>query len=147
VANFPGFFTYEPKFETRRTQMIQQLVNKVRTADNNSRLTSERQNSNHGSMAKKQTPKFDPQWAKAKNVCRLNVEDIRMAKALGMSPRGLMKNIPSPTQRWKRPVKYWIRELYEKRFGRETGPASKSSRPCTHAGAAGTETFDVNIPF
>ena len=98
-------------------------------------------------MATKQTPKYDPQWAKAKNVCRLNVEDIRMAKALGMSPRGLMKNNPSPTQRWKLPVKYWIRELYEKRFGRETGPASKSSQPCTHASAADTEAFDANIPF
>ena len=117
--------------------MIQQLVNSVRTAGNNSRLTSARQKSNHVSMATKQTPKYDPQWAKAKNVCRLNVEDIRMAKALGMSPRGLMKNNPSPTQRWKLPVKYWIRELYEKRFGRETGPASKSSQPCTHAFRAG----------
>ena len=65
-------------------------------------------------MAKKK--KYDPQWAKAKNVCRLNMEDIRMAKALGLSPRTLMKNNPTPTQRWKAPVKYWIRDLYEKRF-------------------------------
>ena len=98
-------------------------------------------------MSTNQTPKYDPQWAKAKNVCRLDVEDIRMAKALGLSPKGLIKNNPSPKQRWKLPVKYWIRELHEKHFGRETGPASKSSQPCTHAGAADTEAFDANIPF
>lgn len=59
--------------------------------------------------------KHDPAWAKAKQVCRLNMEDIRMAKELGLSPRALMKNVPSPTQQWKAPVKIWIRELYEKR--------------------------------
>ena len=26
-----------------------------------------------------QPPKHDPQWAKAKQVCRLNLEDLRMA--------------------------------------------------------------------
>jgi len=39
---------------------------------------------------------YDTHWAKAKNVCRLNMEDIRMAKALGMSPKTLMKTIPAP---------------------------------------------------
>lgn len=78
-------------------------------------------------MAKNQKPKYDPQWAKAKTVCRLNMEDIRMAKELGLSPKSLMKNNPSPTQRWKLPVKDWIRELYEKRFGQRIGCASKPS--------------------
>lgn len=64
---------------------------------------------------KKKAEKCDPEWAKAKNLCRLNQEEIRMAKELHMSPRGLMKNIPSPKQQWKLPVKLWIRELYEKR--------------------------------
>ena len=41
-------------------------------------------------------PKHDPLWAKAKQVCRLNLEDIAMAKALGMKPKSLMKNQPSP---------------------------------------------------
>jgi hypothetical protein len=57
----------------------------------------------------------DPAWANAKKVCRLNTEDIRMAKELGLSPRALMKNVSSPTQQWKAPVKFWIRDLYEKR--------------------------------
>ena len=61
----------------------------------------------------------DEQWKKAKRVCRLSVEDIRMARELGMSPKSLMKNMPSPTQRWKAPVKVWIQTLYEKRFGKK----------------------------
>lgn len=44
-----------------------------------------------------------------------------MAKELGFKPKSLMKNIPSPSQRWKMPVKQWIRELHEERFGRRTG--------------------------
>jgi hypothetical protein len=55
-------------------------------------------------MAKKK-PRHDPQWAKTKNVCRLNMDDIRMAKELGMSPQSLRKNKPSPSQPWKQPVK------------------------------------------
>ena len=38
-----------------------------------------------------------------------------MAKELGISPRSLIKNIPSPAQRWKQPVKDWIRELYARK--------------------------------
>ena len=63
----------------------------------------------------KKKVKHDPAWAKAKTVCRLNQEDIRMAKELGMNPRTLLKNGPSPNQQWKAPVKFWIRDLYEKR--------------------------------
>jgi hypothetical protein len=44
-----------------------------------------------------------------------------MAKELGISPQSLRKNRPSPSQPWKQPVKDWIGELYEKRFGRKTG--------------------------
>ncbi len=65
-------------------------------------------------------PKHDPEWAKAKQLCRLNMDDIRKAKELGMSPRALMKNIPTPNQQWKTPVKVWIHELYEKRFARSS---------------------------
>ncbi len=61
--------------------------------------------------------KRDEDWVKAKAMCRLNQEDIEMAKKLGIKPPALIKNIPSPKQRWKAPVKQWIRELYEKRFG------------------------------
>lgn len=57
-------------------------------------------------------------WAEAKKRCRLNQADIQMAKELSMKPKSLIKNIPSPKQQWKAPVKYWTRDLYEKRFGR-----------------------------
>lgn len=81
---------------------------------------------------KKKVEKYDPQWAEAKKLCRLNQEEIRMAKELGMKPRSLMKNIPSPKQQWKLPVKMWIRELYEKRhpgkgFRPEPGPQPEPS--------------------
>ncbi|MFG6115532.1 hypothetical protein ACGTN9_10100 [Halobacillus sp. MO56] len=56
-------------------------------------------------------------WAEAKKRCRLNHEDIQMAKELGMSPKSLVKNIPSPKQQWKAPVKVWIRNMYDKKFG------------------------------
>ena len=63
----------------------------------------------------KTAPKHDPQWAKAKKVCRLNMDDIRKAKELGLSPQTLIKNVPGPSQQWKTPVKVWIQELYEQR--------------------------------
>ncbi len=80
-------------------------------------------------MVTTKTPKHDPQWAKAKNVCRLNMEDIRMAKELGIPPKSLIKNQPSPSERWKLPVKQWIRELYEKRFGRKTSAPGEKAQP------------------
>ena len=58
--------------------------------------------------------KRDQAWVEAKRRCQLNQDDIRKAKELGMNPRKLIKNIPSKSQQWKAPVKYWIRELYEK---------------------------------
>jgi hypothetical protein len=64
---------------------------------------------------KKKTPKYDPAWAEAKKRCRLNMQDIKMAQELGLSPRALIKNIPGSNQQWKAPVKDWIRELYTKR--------------------------------
>ena len=45
-----------------------------------------------------------------------------MAKRLGMSPKSLMKNQPGPSQRWKKPVKIWIRDLHEHRFGPQAPP-------------------------
>ena len=54
-------------------------------------------------------------WAEAKKKCRLNEEDIRMAKEMGLNPKSLIKNIPSPREQWKQPVKIWIREMYEER--------------------------------
>ena len=65
---------------------------------------------------KKKGSKHDPQWGKAKQLCRLNQEDIRKAKELGLGPKSLTKNIPNPNQQWKQSVKDWINELYEARF-------------------------------
>jgi hypothetical protein len=94
--------------------------------------------------------KHDPHWAKAKQVCRLNLEDIRMAKELGLSPKTLMKNQPSPSQRWKLPVKLWIRELHEKRFGARANAVSHSnpSVPPPHPAKGGDGgEVDLEIPF
>ncbi|PEJ58843.1 hypothetical protein CN692_07655 [Bacillus sp. AFS002410] len=55
-------------------------------------------------------------WEEAKKLCRLNATDIQMAKELGMTPKSLIKNIPTPNQQWKAPVKVWIRDLYVKKF-------------------------------
>lgn len=69
-------------------------------------------------MAKKTTKlknKKDALWIEAKRKCRLSMEDIRMAKEMGLNPRNLIKNIPSKSEQWKLPVKEWIREMYQNR--------------------------------
>ncbi|GAA0438654.1 hypothetical protein GCM10008983_14420 [Lentibacillus halophilus] len=72
-------------------------------------------------------------WAEAKKKCRLNQADIRMAKELGMTPKSLIKNIPSPQQQWKAPVKTWIRDLYENKFGMVLGnEPHKANQPNNH---------------
>ncbi len=53
-------------------------------------------------------------WAEAKAKCRLNDNDIAIAKRLGLNPRSLIKNIPSKSELWKAPVKDWLHELVEK---------------------------------
>jgi hypothetical protein len=82
-------------------------------------------------------------WADAKSRCRLNAEDVRMAKALGLDPRDLISNVPSPAQTWKQPVKAWIRELFRNheekaatRQGRQTGPVAAAAMPATEADGA-----------
>lgn len=64
------------------------------------------------------TKKDSQAWAEAKKRCRLNDTDIQMAKKLGMTPKSLIKNIPALNQQWKAPIKVWIRDLYEEKFGR-----------------------------
>ncbi|WP_404349115.1 hypothetical protein LG311_01960 [Sutcliffiella horikoshii] len=64
------------------------------------------------------TKKNSQAWAEAKQRCRLNASDIQMAKELGMTPKSLIKNIPGPNQKWKAPVKVWVRDLYEEKFGK-----------------------------
>jgi hypothetical protein len=57
----------------------------------------------------------DELWAEAKKKCRLNMEDIALAKRLGLNPHSLIKNIPNKSEPWKAPVKDWIHEIAEKR--------------------------------
>ena len=69
-------------------------------------------------MAKKKNKplnKKDVLWTEAQRRCRLNTEDIRIAKEMGLNPRSLIKNIPSMTEQWKLPVKDWIHQMYQKR--------------------------------
>jgi len=66
---------------------------------------------------KKKAEKIAAEWAEAKRLCRLNNDDVRMARELGMSPRDAIKNRPNRSEPWKAPVKDWIHDLYEKRFG------------------------------
>jgi len=70
----------------------------------------------------------DSEWAEAKQRCRLSADDVKMAKALGIQPRSLIKNIPDPRERWKAPVRVWVRDLYFKRFGTLIGAEQKPSR-------------------
>ena len=55
------------------------------------------------------------QWAECKRKCRLNNEDIALAKRLGLNPRSLIKNIPGKNEPWKAPVKDWLSEIEAKR--------------------------------
>jgi hypothetical protein len=54
-------------------------------------------------------------WQQAKQKCRLNVEEIELAKKLGLNPKSLMKNIPNKSEPWKAPVGVWLREIEAKR--------------------------------
>lgn len=69
--------------------------------------------------------KHSADWAKAKKLCRLSMEDIRMAKEMVLNPRSLIKNIPSKNEQWKALVKDWIRDMYAKRQKRS---AQKTKR-------------------
>lgn len=50
-------------------------------------------------------------WQDAKKKCRLNDDDIALAKRLGLNPRSLTKNIPNKSEPWKAPVKDWLHEM------------------------------------
>lgn len=70
-------------------------------------------------------------WAAMKRACRLSADDVHKAKELGMTPRSLLKNRPSRHEPWKMPVKFRVRELHEKRFGRRRAatPAAPAEGP------------------
>ncbi len=56
-------------------------------------------------------PYSDDLWKKAKAKCRLNAEEIELAKRLGLNPKSLIKNIPNKSEPWKAPVGDWLREI------------------------------------
>ncbi len=70
----------------------------------------------------------DDDWAEAKRRCPLSESELRMAQEIGLNPRKLIKNLPSPSQRWKAPVGEGVREMYRKRH-RAPLPERPSSRP------------------
>jgi len=61
-----------------------------------------------------------------------------MAKELGFQPKSLIKNIPSPSQRWKEPVNEWVRSLYEQKIG--------SKRPAPTARPSSTRVVEFRNP-
>ena len=60
-------------------------------------------------------------WPEAIRLCRLNRNDVEMAKRLGFRPDALIRARPDPKQKWKLPVNERGRELYCKRFGHVLG--------------------------
>ena len=92
--------------------------------------------------------KRDQDWAEAKRRCQLNHEDIRMAKELGFNPRSLIKNIPSKSQQWKAPVKYWICDLYEKQQVKIAARrASKLNKPSPAPSRLSAERIPTDFLF
>ncbi|SFL78004.1 hypothetical protein [Salibacterium qingdaonense] len=85
-------------------------------------------------------------WSEAKKRCCLTQGDIHMAKELGMTPKSLVKNIPSPSQSWKAPVKVWVRDLYEEKFGKVKSNPDKGDEPKTKKEQK-TTRMDENLPF
>jgi hypothetical protein len=69
-------------------------------------------------MGKKPQQQF---WPEAIRLCRLNQNDVEMAKRLGFRPDTLIRARPGPKQQWKLPVSEWVRELHRERFGHVLG--------------------------
>ena len=84
----------------------------------------------------------DQLWQEAKKRCRLDDEDIALAKRLGLNPRSLIKNIPSKSEPWKAPVKDWLHEIEAKRSKKaeqkQTAPASGGFQIVSESGETGT---------
>ncbi len=87
-------------------------------------------------MARTHKSAQERRWAEAQRRCRLSDEAVRMAKELGLNPRSLIKNVPSPRQRWKVPVEDWVRGMYQRRYGRSL-PGKATSSPSAGPDASG----------
>ena len=70
----------------------------------------------------------DELWADCKRKCRLNAEDVELAKKLGLNPKSLIKNIPSKSQPWKTPVKDWLREIDAERGKKSEQKARRKNK-------------------
>jgi hypothetical protein len=60
----------------------------------------------------------DRQWELAAKRHRLSVEQVRMARALGLNPTKLGSLDNHRQEPWKAPLPQFIADLYAKRFGR-----------------------------
>ena len=78
-------------------------------------------------------------WQDAKKKCRLNNEDIELAKRLGLNPRSLVKNIPNKSEPWKAPVSVWLHEIDEKRRKK----TEQKQKRCAKAAAARIDGSDT----
>lgn len=69
-----------------------------------------------------------------------------------MTPKSLLKNIPSPKEQWKAPVKVWVRDLYKEKFGRilTTDKAKSAKGKKANKGNLSKKTSyisDEELPF
>ncbi|WP_197454460.1 hypothetical protein [Stieleria varia] len=110
--------TKSQRIRTLHQQWTEKLAK--RKADIDAGLVEPRQ------KAKK--TKYDPQWAKAKQVCRLNMDDIRKAKELGLGPQALIRNVPSPSQQWKAPSKSGFSKCTRNAFWHATSRKREPTR-------------------
>lgn len=85
---------------------------------------------------KKPADRQDPEWAEVIRSCKLSPQDVRKAKEVGLEPRSLLKNRPSPSQPWKAPVNVWVRSLHERMLARS---ARKRARKESRSPAADVE--------
>jgi hypothetical protein len=86
-------------------------------------------------------------WREAIRRCGLSDEEVRMALELGFQPGSLIKNIPSPSQPWKRPVNEWVRSLYEQKFGARKPPAGRGAAPPPTSVPLGIERRNADDPW
>jgi len=88
----------------------------------------------------------EEEWKEAKRRCRLSDDDIRMAKELGFKPRSLIKNIPSPSQKWKAPVREWVRSLHAEKFPSRPEKASITAEPPAQAQSQRSQVIEFRNP-
>ena len=74
-------------------------------------------------------PALERGWAEAQRRCGLSDEALRMAKELGLNRANLIKNVPSPKQRWQAPVEDWVRGMYRRRYGSAPPLGRATGRP------------------